>query len=84
MQDNFLFEEIEEISVPVSDFSAGLATGIGFGLAILALAGFEVCSFTNIKLFQFHFRQSFEFSVLVLQQEINRISHYFIDCGLRD
>lgn len=25
MQDNFLFEEIEEISVPVSDFSAGLA-----------------------------------------------------------
>ncbi|ABJ53851.1 hypothetical protein SPCG_0647 [Streptococcus pneumoniae CGSP14] len=39
MQDNFLFEEIEEISVPVSDFSAGLATGIGFGLAILALAG---------------------------------------------
>ncbi|HGR6627610.1 TPA: hypothetical protein ACL5VA_000911 [Streptococcus pneumoniae] len=32
----FLFEEI---SVPVSDFSAGLATGIGFGLAILALAG---------------------------------------------
>ncbi|CEW06544.1 MULTISPECIES: hypothetical protein [Streptococcus] len=39
MQDNFLFEEIEEISVPVSDFSAGLATGIGLGLAILALAG---------------------------------------------
>ncbi|CAG6349984.1 TPA: hypothetical protein ACHHSO_000021 [Streptococcus pneumoniae] len=39
MQDNFLFEEIEEISVPVSDFSAELATGIGFGLAILALAG---------------------------------------------
>ncbi len=34
--DAFLFEEI---SVPVSDFSAGLATGIGFGLAILALAG---------------------------------------------
>lgn len=32
----FLFEEI---SVPVSDFSVGLATGIGFGLAILALAG---------------------------------------------
>ncbi|WP_267240399.1 hypothetical protein [Streptococcus sp. Marseille-Q6488] len=39
MQDNFLFEEIEKISVPVSDFSAGLATGIEFGLAILALAG---------------------------------------------
>ena len=39
MQDNFLFEELEEISVPVSDFSAGLATGIGFGLAILGLVG---------------------------------------------
>lgn len=39
MQDNFLFEEIEEISVPVSDFSSGLATGIGFGLAILGLVG---------------------------------------------
>ncbi|ETE05729.1 MULTISPECIES: hypothetical protein [Streptococcus] len=39
MQDNFLFEEIEKISVPVSDFSAGLAIGIGFGLSILALAG---------------------------------------------
>ncbi|MGT2926321.1 hypothetical protein [Streptococcus cuniculipharyngis] len=35
----FLFEEIEEISVPVSDFSVGLATGIGFGLAILGLVG---------------------------------------------
>ncbi|CKI53734.1 hypothetical protein RLC89_03810 [Streptococcus pneumoniae] len=39
MQYTFLFEENEEISVPVSDFSAGLATGIGFDLAILALAG---------------------------------------------
>ena len=39
MQDNFLFEEIEEISVPVSDFSVGLATGIGIGLGIIALVG---------------------------------------------
>lgn len=39
MQDEFLFEEFEEISVPVSDFSAGLATGIGIGLGILSLIG---------------------------------------------
>lgn len=39
MQDNFLFEEIEEISVPVSDFSAGVVAGIGIGLGILSLIG---------------------------------------------
>ena len=39
MQDELLFEELEEVSVPVSDFSAGVATGIGFGLAILGMAG---------------------------------------------
>lgn len=39
MQDNFLFEEIEEISVPVSDFSVGIATGIGIGIGILSLVG---------------------------------------------
>lgn len=39
MQDEFLFEEFEEISVPVSDFSAGLATGIGIGIGILSLIG---------------------------------------------
>jgi hypothetical protein len=30
-------EEISVIDAPVSDFSAGLATGIGFGLAIVGL-----------------------------------------------
>ncbi len=39
MQDEFLFEEFEEISVPVSDFSAGLATGIGIGIGILSIIG---------------------------------------------
>lgn len=34
-------EELEEVVAPVSDFSAGLATGIGFGLGILGL-----CSLT--------------------------------------
>ncbi len=30
-----LFEEMDMIDAPVSDFSVGLATGIGFGLAIV-------------------------------------------------
>lgn len=30
-----LFEEINIIDAPVSDFSSGLAVGIGFGLAIV-------------------------------------------------
>ena len=32
-----LIEEIESINAPVSDFSSGLATGIGFGLALIGL-----------------------------------------------
>lgn len=32
-----LFEEMNIIEAPVSDFSAGLAAGIGFGLAIIGL-----------------------------------------------
>ncbi|MDP9751646.1 hypothetical protein J2S24_002160 [Thermoanaerobacter pentosaceus] len=36
-----LMQEISLIEAPVSDFSAGLATGIGFGLAIL---GFMVAA----------------------------------------
>ena len=39
MQDKFLFEEIEEITVPVSDLSTGIATGIGIGLGLLGLVG---------------------------------------------
>ncbi len=34
-----VIEEIDQLDVPVSDFSAGLAVGIGFGLGILALMG---------------------------------------------
>ncbi|WP_341480149.1 daptide-type RiPP [Paenibacillus dendrobii] len=34
-----LMEELELVDAPVSDFSAGLAVGIGFGLGILALVG---------------------------------------------
>lgn len=31
------FEEINLVEVPVSDFSAGLAAGFGFGLALVGL-----------------------------------------------
>jgi Na+-transporting NADH:ubiquinone oxidoreductase subunit NqrD len=32
-----IFEELCPVEAPVSDFSAGLATGIGFGLALISL-----------------------------------------------
>lgn len=32
-----LFKEMKLIEAPVSDFSTGLATGIGFGLALIGL-----------------------------------------------
>ncbi len=34
-----VMEELQLVDAPVSDFSAGLATGIGIGLAILGLMG---------------------------------------------
>lgn len=32
-----LFEEMNMIDAPVSDFSSGVAVGIGFGLALISL-----------------------------------------------
>lgn len=34
-----LMKEVKKTVAPVSDFSAGLATGIGIGLGILGLTG---------------------------------------------
>jgi hypothetical protein len=34
-----MMQEIQIVEAPVSDTSAGIAVGIGFGLAILALMG---------------------------------------------
>ncbi len=34
-----LMEELQIVEAPVSDLSAGIATGIGLGLAILGLMG---------------------------------------------
>ncbi len=78
----FLFEEI---SVPVSNFSAGIATSIGYSPEIPTLTDCSsTTSLLTIKLFQFHSRQSREYSVLVMQQQTNRTSHHFIDCRLSD
>jgi hypothetical protein len=34
------FQEMNEVVAPVSDFSAGVATGIGIGIGLLALGVF--------------------------------------------
>jgi hypothetical protein len=33
-----MMEELQSVETPVSDFSAGLAAGIGIGLAIVGIA----------------------------------------------
>ena len=37
-----IMEDLQTIETPVSDLSAGIATGIGFGLGIIGIALFFV------------------------------------------